>query len=126
MQHFHTKATLTICSARAQLPRVRTRDGNVKQDRWVSPFHICVPLICLRLILLLREYPLRFAERIGDLEDCVRPTSCMQLLVGGIRSILLPMELAVGRAAHGREPGAQRHSLACRVPGPLDALCRRL
>ncbi|KAK5696633.1 autophagy protein 13 [Elasticomyces elasticus] len=36
IQHFHTKAALTICSARAQLPRVRAKDGNVKQDRWFN------------------------------------------------------------------------------------------
>ncbi|KAK0249302.1 autophagy protein 13 [Friedmanniomyces endolithicus] len=36
IQHFHTKAALTICAARAQLPKVRNRDGNVKQDRWFN------------------------------------------------------------------------------------------
>ncbi|KAK1050769.1 autophagy protein 13 [Friedmanniomyces endolithicus] len=36
IQHFHTKAALTICAARAQLPRVRNRDGNFKQDRWFN------------------------------------------------------------------------------------------
>ncbi|KAK3070697.1 autophagy protein 13 [Teratosphaeriaceae sp. CCFEE 6253] len=36
IQHFYTKAALTICSARAQLPRVRAQDGNIKQDRWFN------------------------------------------------------------------------------------------
>ena len=35
-QHFHTKAALTICSSRANLPQVYSRNGDIKQNRWVS------------------------------------------------------------------------------------------
>ena len=35
-QHFHSKAALMICSARANLPQVYTKGGEIKQNRWVS------------------------------------------------------------------------------------------
>lgn len=35
-QNFHTKAALMICSARANLPQAFTRNGDIKENRWVS------------------------------------------------------------------------------------------
>ena len=43
MQHFHSKAALTICSARANLPSITNKAGEIKQNRWVScasQFHL--------------------------------------------------------------------------------------
>jgi hypothetical protein len=47
-QNFYTKAALTICSARANLPRVENYDGEPKMNRWVSrmskfPFLLILP-----------------------------------------------------------------------------------
>jgi len=42
-QNFHTKAALMICSARASLPQAYTRNGDIKENRWVSfllPFRL--------------------------------------------------------------------------------------
>ncbi|KAK5113344.1 hypothetical protein LTR62_003443 [Meristemomyces frigidus] len=36
LQHFHTKAALMICAARANLPKSITRDGALRQDRWFN------------------------------------------------------------------------------------------
>ncbi|KAK3678512.1 autophagy protein 13 [Recurvomyces mirabilis] len=36
LQHFHTKAALLICGARASLPKARMRDGGIRQDRWFN------------------------------------------------------------------------------------------
>ncbi|EME49157.1 hypothetical protein DOTSEDRAFT_49472 [Dothistroma septosporum NZE10] len=36
IQHFHNKAALTICSSRANLPQVYTRNGDIKQNRWFN------------------------------------------------------------------------------------------
>ncbi|CAK3886121.1 Autophagy-related 13 [Lecanosticta acicola] len=36
IQHFHSKAALTICSSRANLPQVSTRNGDIKQNRWFN------------------------------------------------------------------------------------------
>lgn len=44
-QHFHTKAALMICSSRANLPQVQNKNGEIRQNRWVSVQKI---LICLR------------------------------------------------------------------------------
>ncbi|KAK5135820.1 hypothetical protein LTR08_004647 [Meristemomyces frigidus] len=36
IQHFHSKAALMICSARATLPPAYTKSGEVKQNRWFN------------------------------------------------------------------------------------------
>jgi len=36
IQHFHCKAALTICSSRSNLPRVSTKNGDIKQNRWFN------------------------------------------------------------------------------------------
>ncbi|KAM3419008.1 Autophagy-related protein 13 [Cercospora zeina] len=36
IQHFHSKAALTICSARANLPQVMNKAGEIKQNRWFN------------------------------------------------------------------------------------------
>ncbi|GAB7366596.1 hypothetical protein MBLNU230_g8581t2 [Neophaeotheca triangularis] len=36
IQNFHTKAALMICSARASLPRVYNKNGDVRQNRWFN------------------------------------------------------------------------------------------
>ncbi|KAK4549537.1 hypothetical protein LTR36_006534 [Oleoguttula mirabilis] len=36
IQHFHSKAALMICSARANLPQVHARNGEIKQNRWFN------------------------------------------------------------------------------------------
>lgn len=35
-QNFHTKAALMICSSRAQLPQAYNKNGELRQNRWVS------------------------------------------------------------------------------------------
>jgi hypothetical protein len=37
-QNFHTKAALAVCSARANLPPAYNKDGDLRQNKWVSPF----------------------------------------------------------------------------------------
>lgn len=36
LQNFHTKAALMICSSRAQLPQAYNKNGELRQNRWVS------------------------------------------------------------------------------------------
>lgn len=43
-QHFHTKAALMICSSRASLPQVRAKNGEIRQNRWVS-FSTCFVIV---------------------------------------------------------------------------------
>ena len=37
-QNFHTKAALAVCSARANLPPAYNKDGDLRQNKWVSLF----------------------------------------------------------------------------------------
>jgi hypothetical protein len=108
LQNFHTKAALAVCSARANLPPAYNKDGDLRQNKWVSLFATSLNFCKLVVIPgLLRRFlgndiGSRIRDRPSNLDDFTLGSRCTRISSGLDRMLRWPWNLSGCGTRSGR------------------------